>query len=350
MQSQKKPLLDLSLEALTDLVIELGEKKFRAEQLYLWLNRGVSFSSMSNLPEAFLAHLSEEYTEGYAEILNKQISKDGTTKYLLTFGDGVSAEAVLMKQSYGNTLCISTQAGCRMGCAFCASGACGLQRNLSAGEILAEVLAAKTDGNAVNNLVLMGMGEPFDNYDNVVKFIRLVNHPKGLNIGMRSISLSTCGLVPSIIAFADEGLPVTLAISLHAPNDGVRKQIMPIANKYTMGEVLDAAKYYFNKTGRRVIIEYVLLDGINASPADAAELAGRLKGLNSHVNLIPYNAVGGAFKAPDKAAVDAFRQILERHKVGATVRKTSGDDIDGACGQLRLKHIKKVDEENQAFD
>ena len=339
MQSNKNNLIDLTIEELTEAVLAMGEKKFRAEQLYLWLNKGVPFSGMGNLPKAFLASVAEKYQEGYAEILDKQVSKDGTTKYLLGFSDGISVEAVLMKQSYGNTLCISTQAGCRMGCAFCASGALGLQRDLTAGEILAQVLAAKTDGHDVNNLVLMGMGEPFDNYDNVVKFIRLVNHPKGLNIGMRSISLSTCGLVPGIIAFAEEGLPATLAISLHAPNDEIRKQIMPIANKYTMGEVLDAAKYYFNKTGRRVIIEYILIEGINASKANAEELASRLRGFNCHVNLIPYNAVGSAFKAPSKEIVQAFRMTLEQNKVGATVRKTSGDDIDGACGQLRLKHV-----------
>ncbi|MEX1306899.1 MAG: 23S rRNA (adenine(2503)-C(2))-methyltransferase RlmN [Eubacteriales bacterium] len=340
MQSQTNNLIDFSLEELTALVIDMGEKRFRAEQLYLWLNKGVPFSRMSNLPDAFLARISEQYKEGYAEILSKQVSKDGTTKYLLGLTDGLSVEAVLMKQSYGNTLCISTQVGCRMGCAFCASGALGLQRNLTAGEILSQVLAAKTDENAVNNLVLMGMGEPFDNYDHVVKFIRLVNHPKGLNIGMRSISLSTCGLVPGIIAFADEGLPVTLAISLHAPNDDIRKQIMPIADRYMMGEVLDAAKYYFNKTGRRVIIEYVLLAGINDSTANAEELATRLKGFNCHVNLIPYNAVADDFKAPTPATVDAFLHILTKNRIGATVRKTSGDDIDGACGQLRLKHVK----------
>lgn len=340
MQSKKSKLLDFSLEEITEIVLEFGEKKFRAEQLYLWLNRGVPFLGMRNLPGAFLARLSEAYTEGYAEIIEKQVASDGTAKYLLSFSDGVSVEAVLMKQVYGNTLCISTQAGCRMGCAFCASGADGLTRHLTAGEILAEVLAVKADGEAVNNLVLMGMGEPFDNYANVVKFLRLVNHPKGLNIGMRSISLSTCGLVPGIIAFADEGLPVTLAVSLHAPNDAIRKTIMPIARRYTMGEVLDAAKYYFNKTGRRVIIEYVLLAGVNAGTANAEELAARLKGLNCHVNLIPYNAAGSEFKAPDKAGVEAFRQTLLKNKVGVTVRKTSGDEIDGACGQLRLKHMK----------
>jgi len=340
MQDEKKlkSLLDLSLDELRELILELGEKKFRADQLYKWLNAGKSFDRMSNLSKDFLSKLKADYFEGYAKIAEKQVSKDGTIKYLFLMRDGTGVESVLMKQAYGNTLCISTQAGCRMGCGFCASGACGLERNLSAGEILSQVIGVNEDGEKVGNIVLMGMGEPFDNYDNVIKFIKLVNHQEGLNIGYRSISLSTCGIVPKIIEFSKEGLPVTLAISLHAPNDEIRKSIMPISKKYTIYEVVDSAKYYFNKTGRRVIIEYVLIDGINSSVENAKELAKLLKGFNCHVNLIPYNSISEKFRKPSDTVVKDFLNVLEKNRISATRRKTSGDDIEGACGQLRLKN------------
>ena len=336
-EAKLKLLLDYSLGELKDLAVEKGQKPYRGDQLYRWLNAGVLFDKMSNLPDGFISELKTEYTEGYAEVKNRQVSNDGTIKYLFGMQDGVMVESVLMHQSYGNTLCISTQAGCRMGCAFCASGALGLDRSLTSGEILSQVVGVKADGQTVNNIVLMGMGEPFDNYDHVLKFLRQVNSEKGLNIGIRSISVSTCGLVPEIIRFSEEGLAVTLAISLHAPNDEIRKRIMPAAKRYTITEVIDSAKYYFNKTGRRVIIEYVLIDGLNNLPVHAAELAKRLKGLNCHINLIPYNDAASDFKKPSDKAVQAFAAELKKHGAFATVRKTSGDDIDGACGQLRLK-------------
>jgi len=337
-ETSLKNLLDYNLEELQEIVATYGQKSYRAPQLYKWLNDGKPYNQMSNLPNDFLSKLGDDYAEGYAEIKQKQVSKDGTIKYLFeTFG-GSLVESVLMTQTYGNTLCISTQAGCRMGCAFCASGVNGLERNLSAGEILSQVVGAKADGQAVNNIVLMGMGEPFDNYDSVVDFLRRANHDKGLNIGIRSISVSTCGLVPKIIEFSHEGLAVTLAISLHAPNDEIRQQIMPTAKKYTIGEIIDSAKYYFNKTGRRVIIEYILLDGINASTSNAVELAKRLKGLNCHINLIPYNDTAKVFKKPSNETVDHFLSTLKKNGMTATIRKTSGDDIDGACGQLRLRN------------
>ncbi len=339
-ETKLKLLLDESLGELKALAEEKGQKPYRGDQLYRWLNAGVPFEKMSNLPDAFIDALKQEYTEGYAEIKNRQVSKDGTIKYLFGMKDGVLVESVLMHQTYGNTLCISTQAGCRMGCAFCASGKLGLERNLTSGEILSQVVGVKADGQAVNNIVLMGMGEPFDNYDNVIKFLRQANSEKGLNIGIRSISVSTCGLVPEIIRFSEEGLAVTLAISLHAPNDEIRRRIMPAAKRYTIGEVIDSAKYYFNKTGRRVIIEYVLIDGVNNLPEHAAELAKRLNGLNCHINLIPYNDAASDFKKPSDEAVKAFVAELKKHGAFATVRKTSGDDIDGACGQLRLKETR----------
>lgn len=342
MQNEKelKSLIDFSLEELKEIVENIGEKSYRAEQLYKWLNSGVSFEKMSNISKDFIAKLSDEYCEGYAKISRKQVSKDGTIKYLFSLKDKTNVESVLMKQNYGNTLCVSTQAGCKMGCKFCVSGMFGLEKNLSAGEILAQVIGSNADGEKVNNIVLMGMGEPFDNYDNVIKFIRLVNFEKGLNIGYRSISVSTCGVVPKIIEFSSEKLPITLAISLHAPNDEIRKTIMPIANKYTIHEIIDSAKYYFNKTGRRVIIEYVLLDGVNASKENAIELSKLLKGLNCHVNLIPFNSGSGEFKKPSKQTVKDFLHTLDRNRTSATIRKTSGDDIDGACGQLKLKTKK----------
>jgi 23S rRNA (adenine2503-C2)-methyltransferase len=349
MQDEKKlnNLLDYSLEELKEIVKDLGEKEYRADQLYKWLNAGVPFEKTSNLSKSFLSDLRENYSEGYAILKRKQVSKDGTVKYLFGMQDDIDVESVLMKQSYGNTLCVSTQAGCKMRCNFCVSGMFGLERNLTAGEILAQVIGANSDGIKVNNIVLMGMGEPFDNYDNVIKFLKLVNDERGLNIGWRSISLSTCGVVPKIIEFSKENLPITLAVSLHAPNDEIRKKIMPIANKYTINEVIDSAKYYFNKTGRRVIIEYVLLEGVNASKENAKELSKLLSGLNCHVNLIPFNSGSGEFKKPSFDVVKGFLSELEKNRISATIRKTSGDDIDGACGQLKLITNKNMAREEK---
>jgi 23S rRNA (adenine2503-C2)-methyltransferase len=335
----KLNLLDYNILELTDICTDMGQKSFRAKQLYKWLNAGTRFEKMSNMPKAFLSMLSESYHEGFLDIKDKQVSKDGTQKYLFALNEGSTVESVLMKQSYGNTLCVSTQVGCKMKCDFCVSGMFGFERNLSSGEILAQVIAANNDGNPVKNIVLMGMGEPFDNYDHVVKFLRLVSHKDGLNSSLRNISLSTCGIVPKIIAFSEEKLPCTLAISLHAPNDDIRRKIMPIAKTYSIHEVIDSAKFYFNKTGRRVIIEYVMLDGINNSYENALELSKLLRGFNCHVNLISFNSGNGEYKKPSKNSVNAFLNTLEKNRISATIRKTSGDDIDGACGQLRKHSI-----------
>jgi len=332
----KKRLLDCTIEELKTELTDMGESAFRAGQVMKWLAQGVPFADMTNLSKELREKLDGTYVEGYANTLEVLESADGTKKFLYEMQDGQTVESVFMRKDYGNTVCVSTQVGCRMGCTFCASGKGGLQRNLSAGEILSQVVAANAVGK-VNNIVLMGMGEPLDNYDNVVKFIRLVNAKEGLNIGQRSISLSTCGLVDQIKALAGEGLSVTLSISLHAATDEQRRQIMPTANKYKIEDILAAAHAYFQKTGRRVIIEYVVLNGFNDRADDAAELKKLLRGMNCHINLIPVNGREGARQ---KHAY-AFLGLLEKEGLSATVRKSMGADIEGACGQLRQRYLDR---------
>lgn len=346
----KKRLLDYSIEELKTELADMGESAFRAGQIMKWLTLGVPFADMTNLSKELREKLAETYTEGYAKTLEVLESADGTKKFLFEMQDDATVESVFMQKDYGNTVCVSTQVGCRMGCTFCASGADGLRRNLSAGEILSQVVAVNAL-RKVNNIVLMGMGEPLDNYDNVVKFIRLVNAKEGLNIGQRGISLSTCGIVDKIYALADEGLSVTLSISLHAATDEKRQEIMPTARKYKIGDILAAAHAYFQKTGRRVIIEYVVLGGFNDTPADAAALKLLLQGesrrsrerrpsggggMNCHINLIPVNGREG--ERQKNAYV--FLGLLEKEGLSATVRKSMGGDIEGACGQLRQRHLK----------
>ena len=341
----KTQLLSMTTEELGVYLKELGQPAFRAKQLFAWLHQGVPFERMSNLPKALRETLAENCLDNPVQVLETITSKlDGTIKLLYRLHDGHVIEGVLMRYKYGNTLCVSTQVGCRMGCAFCASTLDGCARSLSAGEILGQIVCANgvlaPQGQKVGNVVLMGSGEPLDNYDNVTRFLRLVSHPDGLNIGLRHISLSTCGLVPQMKRFAREGLPVTLSLSLHAPNDTIRRQLMPVANAFAMEDVLDACRYYIEQTGRRVIFEYALVDQLNSRPEHAAELAQRLRGMQCHVNVIPLNSVEEkALRGADEAAIERFMQELERRHISVTRRREMGDDIDGACGQLRRHYL-----------
>ncbi len=337
-----KKLLDYGLDELKVIFEEIGEKPFRATQVMQWLKQAKTFAEMTNLPLTLREKLEDGYTEGYARVAKVLTSKDGTKKYLFAFEDGCTVESVFMQKNYGNTICVSTQVGCRMGCVFCASGENGLIRNLSAGEILSQVIAVNADqgsGRNITNIVLMGMGEPLDNYEEVVKFLRLVNAKEGLAIGLRNISLSTCGLVEELERFSHEDLPITLSVSLHAANDKKRVQIMPVAHKYSVREIIDAANHYFLKTGRRIIIEYAVIDQFNNGAEDVEMLKELLNGLNCHVNLIPLNDnIGIAFKAPAKNKVYAFCDMLARAGLSATVRQSMGGDIAGACGQLKQQY------------
>ena len=342
----KTQLLSMTPEELGVYLKELGQPAFRAKQLFAWLHQGVPFERMSNLPKALRETLAENCLDNPVQVLETITSKlDGTIKLLYRLHDGHVIEGVLMRYKYGNTLCVSTQVGCRMGCAFCASMLDGCARSLSAGEILGQIVCANgvlaPQGQKVGNVVLMGSGEPLDNYDNVVRFLRILRMEGGLCIGMRSVSLSTCGLVPNMRRFAQEDLPVTLSLSLHAPNDEVRKRLMPVANAYAMDDVLDACRYYIEKTGRRVIFEYALVHGVNAAPEQAAELAGRLRGMQCHVNLIPLNSVPErGLTGVSEREVDAFRRVLEQKNISVTRRREMGDDIEGACGQLRRRYLR----------
>ena len=342
----KTQLLSMTPEELGVYLKELGQPAFRAKQLFAWLHQGVPFERMSNLPKSLRETLAENCLDNPVQVLETITSKlDGTIKLLYRLHDGHVIEGVLMRYKYGNTLCVSTQVGCRMGCAFCASTLDGCARSLSAGEILGQIVCANgmlaPQGQKVGNVVLMGSGEPLDNYDNVVRFLRILRMEGGLCIGMRSVSLSTCGLVPNMRRFAQEDLPVTLSLSLHAPNDEVRKRLMPVANAYAMDDVLDACRYYIEKTGRRVIFEYALVHGVNAAPEQAAELAGRLRGMQCHVNLIPLNSVPErGLTGVSEREVDAFRRVLEQKNISVTRRREMGDDIEGACGQLRRRYLR----------
>ena len=346
--ADKIELLALNSGELLDFVTgELGESKFRAGQIAQWLARGAEIPEMTNLSAALRAKLGEIAVANPVRIRESYKSKlDETEKFLYELGDGNLIEGVVMRYKYGDTLCVSTQVGCRMGCAFCASTLEGKLRNLSAGEILGQVVAAnrhiqKADpARRVHNIVLMGSGEPFDNYDSVVRFLRLVNSPEGLNISLRNISLSTCGLVNRIYDFAKEGLPVTLSLSLHAPNDAIRQKIMPVSHAYAYEDVIAACRHYSEVTGRRVVFEYALIKDVNCEVRHAEELARRLRGMRCHVNLIPLNDVKERnLVAPSKQDVAAFLKRLELKNISTTVRREMGADIDGACGQLRRRYL-----------
>ena len=337
--------MGLYLEEVKQRLAEMGEKPFRAGQVFAWLHKGARFEDMTNLSLALREKLAASGIDQPVTVRETRVSNlDGTKKFLFALPDGNCVEGVLMRYHYGATLCISTQVGCKMGCRFCASTLEGCVRNLTAAEMLGEVQCANKDldGERVHNIVLMGSGEPMDNYDEVVRFLRLVSHPDGLNIGLRHISVSTCGLVPQMKRFAEEGLPVTLSLSLHAPNDEIRRTIMPVANRYTIEETLDACRYYIEKTGRRVVMEYALIDGVNASAECAEELATRLRGMQCHVNLIPLNTVKERnLYGVTESQVQAFLSVLEKRHISATRRREMGDDIEGACGQLRKKVLRE---------
>ena len=323
---------------------ELGQPSFRAKQVFSWLHKGVrSYEEMTNLPKTLRDALAERYPICPPEVVRKQESaKDGTIKYLWKLSDGNCVETVLMRYHYGNTVCISTEVGCRMGCAFCASTLGGLVRKLEPFEMLDQVLFTQIDsGLPVSHIVLMGIGEPLDNFDNVLRFLELVNSPEGMNISMRHISLSTCGLVPKIDELAKHKLQISLAISLHGPNNEIRSRIMPVNRAYPIEQVLEACRRYYDATSRRIHFEYAMIDGVNDREQDAKELLQRLKGLGAHVNLIPLNHVEESpLKPSSKAAVAKFQKILEDGGVTATVRRTLGGDIDASCGQLRRKYTR----------
>ena len=339
-------LKSMTLPELSALLKEMGQPAFRAKQLYGWLHRGVrSYEEMTNLPGALRAALAEKYPIHAPTVLRRQESqKDGTIKYLWQLSDGNCVETVLMRYHYGNTVCISTEVGCRMGCAFCASTIGGLVRRLEPFEMLDEVLFTQVDsGLPISHIVLMGIGEPLDNFDNVMRFLELVNSPEGMNISMRHISLSTCGLVPRIDELAKRKLQLTLSVSLHAPNDAVRSTIMPVNKAYPTQELLDACRRYYAETSRRISFEYAMIDGVNDTVEHARELISRLKGLPAHFNLIPLNHVEESpLKPSSKSAVALFQNTLEDAGIPATVRRTLGGDIDASCGQLRRKYNQQM--------
>ena len=341
----KEHLKSMTLPELSQLFQELGQPSFRAKQVYTWLHKGVrSYAEMSNLPKNLREILEQRYPICPPQVVRRQESqKDGTIKYLWELSDGNCVETVLMRYHYGNTVCISTEVGCLMGCAFCASTLGGLVRRLEPYEMLDQVLFTQVDsGLPISHIVLMGIGEPLDNFDNVMRFLELVNSPEGMNISMRHISLSTCGLVPGIDRLAEKKLQLTLSVSLHAPTDEIRNTIMPVNKAYSTEELLQACRRYYEKTGRRISFEYAMIHGVNDTPEAAQTLLKRLKGLPAHMNLIPLNHVEESpLKPSTRQAVQTFQNILEAGGIPATVRRTLGSDIDASCGQLRRKYTKE---------
>lgn len=335
----------MTLDELTEFVTENGFPKFRAKQIYDWLYKNVTdFDNMRNIPADLKAFLKSSSYISVANIEKKLVSRyDKTVKYLFSFNDGECVESVVMSYKHGYSICISTQVGCKMGCTFCATGKSGFSRSIVPSEMLGQIEAAQRDLNIrISNIVLMGMGEPLDNFDNVVKFLQLVSSDNGLNIGMRHITLSTCGIVPKIYELAKLHLGITLSVSLHAPNDEIRQRTMPIARKYSIEELLKACSDYFKTTGRRVTFEYSMISGVNDSDENARELAKRLEGTQSHVNLIPVNTVEGTgYLKSNIKRQQAFINILAAKNIGATVRRTLGSDINASCGQLKRKHIEE---------
>lgn len=348
--SQKIDIRSMNLEQVTQIVTDLGQPKFRALQLFKWLQSGVgSFDEMTNIPLALREQLSNMCYIASVKPIRKYISQiDGTVKYVYELYDGELIESVLMKYEHGYTVCISTQVGCRMGCKFCASGLYGLTRCLTASEMLAQITYAQQDnGIRISNVVMMGMGEPLDNFENSVRFLKLVSDSNGLNIGLRHISLSTSGVVSGIKRLAEYNMPITLSISLHAPNDEIRNRTMPVNKKWNIDALLKACREYQKVTTRRISFEYALIEGVNDSDACAVELAGRLKGIMCHVNLIPANPVKeNSFKKPDRKAIIAFQKKLEALGITATIRRTLGADIDASCGQLKKKTKEEIEGAN----
>lgn len=335
-------LKSLKTEEIQDFVVKHNFPKYRAEQIFRWINSGVSsFDEMNNIPKDLRSKLSEYYYISVVNIEKKQVSSyDNKVKYLFKFGDGECVESVVMSYHHGYTICISTQVGCKMGCKFCATGMQGFTRNLTPGEMLCQIEAAQKDlGIRISNIVLMGMGEPLDNFDNVVRFIDLVSSEKGLNIGKRHITLSTSGVVPKIYKLADLEMQITLSVSLHAPNDKMRSATMPINDAFNINSLMEAVRYYIDKTHRRVSFEYAMIDGVNDSDSCANELGKLIKGMLVHVNLIPVNSVKGSdYRKSNKERLNSFTNILNSYGISATVRRTLGSDIDASCGQLKGRY------------
>ena len=335
-------------DELKERMVSLGEKPFKGKQVFEWLHKKTvgSYEEMTNLSLALRNKLQEQEPLVRLEPVEVQTSKiDGTQKYLFRLSDGNVIESVWMKYKHGNSVCISSQVGCRMGCRFCASTIGGLTRNLLPSEMLDQVYRIQEmTGERVSNVVVMGTGEPMDNYDNLLRFIRILSDEKGQNISQRNLTVSTCGIVPKIRQLAEEEITITLALSLHAPTDEKRRELMPIANKYSLSEVIPACKYYFDKTGRRLTFEYSLVGGKNDSEEDAKELAALIQGLNCHVNLIPVNPIKERdFVQSDKKVIENFKNKLEKYRINVTIRREMGRDIDGACGQLRKKYVTVKD-------
>lgn len=330
---------------LQEFMLSLGEKKFRAEQVYQWLHKKLvtDFEEMTNLSESLRAKLKEKCRLTALTAEKVQVSQaDGTSKFLFRLYDGNLIESVLMKYHHGNSVCISSQVGCNMGCRFCASTLDGMVRNLTPSEMLDQIYRIQTiSGERVDNIVIMGSGEPMDNYDNVIRFLELINAEKGLNISARNITVSTCGLVPKIYQLADLKLQITLAISLHAPNDDLRRTMMPVANKYSIAEIMEACRYYISKTGRRISFEYSLVKDVNDTKECAGQLIKLVKGMNCHVNLIPVNPIKERdYRQSEKRAIEDFKNKLEKNGINVTIRREMGRDIDGACGQLRKRFME----------
>lgn len=339
-----KDLKSLTIEELENLIISLGEKKFRAKQIYEWMHIKLceSLDEMTNVPKLLKEKLIAEFTFTQLKLVDMQQSKeDGTRKYLFELPDHNTVETVWMKYHHGNSVCISSQVGCRMGCKFCASTLEGLERSLLPSEMLEQIYRVSRDtGERVSNIVVMGTGEPLDNFDNLLRFIELITNKDGLNISQRNITVSTCGIVPKIYELADKKLAITLALSLHATTDEKRKEIMPIANSYSIDELMAASLNYFEKTGRRLTFEYSLIGGVNDSVEEAERLANLAGRINAHVNLIPVNpVVERGFVESEKKAILAFKNKLEKKEINVTIRREMGRDIDGACGQLRRRHL-----------
>ena len=344
---EKTDIKSFNKEELRSVIGELGEKKFRADQMYDWMHVKLarSFDEMTNISKDFREKCKEKFFYTAVEPVTVQESKlDGTRKFLFALDDGNVVESVLMRYKHGNSVCISSQVGCRMGCRFCASTLDGLTRNLRPSEMLEQIYAiSRLIGERISNVVVMGTGEPLDNYDNVMRFIRLANDPQGLGIGMRHISLSTCGLIEQIDRLADENLQITLSVSLHAPNGEIRSTIMPIARRYGYEELLEACLRYEKKTGRRISFEYALIDGVNDRVCDADELGRRLRGTLCHVNLIPLNSTARKiYKRSEKKSIDLFTKTLEKYKITVTVRRRLGNDISASCGQLRAEDAGRL--------
>ena len=342
----KSDIMSFDMNEICSEVAKIGEKSFRAKQIYEWLHVKLAsdFDEMTNLSKDLREKLKANYIINMPKIVEIYKSKiDGTRKYLFQLQDGSIIESVLMKYKHGNSVCISSQVGCRMGCKFCASTIDGLERNLLSSEMLGQIYAIQKDlGERISNIVIMGSGEPFDNFDNFIKFIELITSEHGLNISSRNITVSTCGLVDKIIQLADMKLQITLAISLHSPNDELRRTIMPIANKYSINQIIDACRYYFEKTGRRITFEYSLIEGVNDSEVQANELIELVKGLNCHINLIPVNPIKERdYRHSSKEYIKKFQNILEKNRINATIRREMGADINAACGQLRKSYIDK---------